>query len=303
MFVRFPAAGLEPPLRSSLLERLLSRAEEHPSADWRGDAYRMIVPDGAAPPPVAPVAAASDLQDPGTGTVFIATPLHCVAGMNSVRLAMDGRLRLEPADAAALAQQFNEDFGAREPRLLAGRSGALYCLFDRELAATTHDPEEFLGRDVFEFLPGGRDGPVLRGLMSEIEMWLFQRAAGRARGRDGLLSPTGLWLWGGGAVLPRLPPLAVWTAGADPLWSAWRPRADFPAEAGAAPGVVVLEERPGTQAWSAAEARWIIPALAALRAGGLRHVDLSAADRCFRLGARWSWRFWRRSRPWWEYFA
>jgi hypothetical protein len=302
VFVRFNAAGLDPPVRAPLLERLLARADSHPSADWRSEAYRMVVPGAQTAPPVAPAAAASDLQDPGGGTVFIAAALHCVAGMTNVRLAADGLLRLDPAEAADLARRFNADFGGRGSRLLAGRSGRLYCVFDGAIEATTHDPGEFLGRDVFDFLPAGRDSSLLRGLMSEMEMWLFERASGRARGQDGRLSPTGLWLWGGGEVLPRLPPLGAWTAGVDPLWSAWRPRAEFPADP-STPGIIVLDERPGEEAWTRAEAQWLRPALAALRAGRIHRIELSAADRGFHLGARWSWRLWRRSRPWWEHFV
>lgn len=301
----------EPLARAPLLERLLARADPaRPCRDWRREAWRIVKSVTAGTqdvdmPAVAPMAAAADLQVVDGGAVFMASPVHCVAGMTNVRLPVDGRVRLEPQEAAELARHFNQDFASGEARLLAGRSGALYCVFARALDCLTHDPDDLLGQEIGGFLPDGPDGPRLRALMSEIEMWLFQRAVSRARGRDGRLSATGLWLWGGGMPLSNPPVLPFWTAGGDPFWGAWRPRADFPTERAALTqsGVVVLADRPGSESWPLAEAAWLIPALAALRVGRIEGVELSAADRCYHIGARWRLRIWRRPRPWWEYFA
>jgi hypothetical protein len=68
-------------------------------------------------------------------------------------------------------------------------------------------------------------------------------------------------------------------------------------------GVIVAPEVPGTDAWRAAESRWLGPAIAELRSGKISRLDLSAGTRCFSVTARTSRRFWRRRKPWWEFFA
>jgi hypothetical protein len=42
--------------------------------------------------------------------------------------------------------------------------------------------------------------------------------------------------------------------------------------------------------------------LADLNRGNLDRLVLSAGERRFVLGERWRRRFWRRAKPWWEYF-
>jgi hypothetical protein len=159
--------------------------------------------------------------------------------------------------------------------------------------------------------------------MSEIEMWLFDHAANRARAARGELPVTGLWLWGGGETLRALPSVRGWAAGRDPLFVAFDvrtqfptgsggPRADAAASASAAPdanargdgggGVVVCSEAPGSAAWPRVERDWLVPAMAALQSGRISQLQLSAVDRCFRLTSPRHWRFWRRARPWWEWF-
>jgi hypothetical protein len=135
--------------------------------------------------------------------------------------------------------------------------------------------------------------------MSEIEMWLHGHALNRARGTGQRVPLTGLWLWGGGRALAELPALDGWTAGTDPLFGAWPARTSFPAERSS--GVVVLADAPGGDAWQATQSAWVAPALAALRTGHVRQVDVSIGEQRFILRAAWSWRIWRRIRPWWEY--
>ena len=48
----------------------------------------------------------------------------------------------------------------------------------------------------------------------------------------------------------------------------------------------------------ALDANWLSPVKSALIAGGIREFELVANDRCFRIGARAQWKFWRRRRPW-----
>ena len=270
-------------------------------ADWRSDAFRVIAPAGT---PVPPVAAAARHGLPGGegGTwVCVATPVHMRAGMSSVTLPPDGILDLQLPEAAQLAAGYNRTFAGSWPRLVVGRTGVLLAEFDKPLAALTHDPERVRGGDPFGALPSGADGPRLRRVMSEIEMWLFGHEVNLARQAQALQPITGLWLWGGGPTAARLPSVFGWTAGRDPLFCAFRDVADWPGEGG--PGVVVCDAEPGSQDWVEIERRWLDPAVAALRAGRIGRLEFSAAALRYGIGPGARLRFWRRAKPWWESFG
>jgi hypothetical protein len=169
------------------------------------------------------------------------------------------------------------------------------------MAVSTHDPESVAGHDVFAFQPTGPAAPALRRLMSEMEMWLFDHEVNLARASEAQPPITGLWLWGGGSSDERLPAVQGFTAGADPFFAAFGGERQFPHAAGA--GVVVCAEQPGAGDWLEVEQRWLAPAAAALRAGRITCLKLSAAGRCFSVGRGGYLRFWRRARPWWESYG
>ncbi|HEX4239952.1 MAG TPA: hypothetical protein VHZ53_00965 [Steroidobacteraceae bacterium] len=308
--------------RSVLIERLLARAE--PAAltrDWRRDAFEVIAADGAPMPGVAPCAwwaeqarmgirpaAAGATGLPGTrvsgaaraGTVLLATPVEYLAEMSNVRLADTGILAVAPEEATALAADFGRVLGDGETRLAAAPSGRLFCMHNREIVGTTCDPQSAAGRHIQEFLPSGRDGAPLRRLMSEMEMWLYEHEVNRRRTAAGLPVVSGLWLWGGGPQLESLPPTHGSAAGDDPLFDA------FQVSATAARGdaaVMAVAAQPGGAAWRELDACWLEPTLAALEAGRVAELRLSAGQRSFRLTGRGLRRFWRRPRPWWEHFT
>jgi hypothetical protein len=65
---------------------------------------------------------------------------------------------------------------------------------------------------------------------------------------------------------------------------------------------MVVDAAPGALGWRAMESRWLEPTLADLRRGRIARLELSAGEKRFVLSARWRRRFWRRAKPWWEYF-
>lgn len=287
--------------RCALLERLIARADgSSPIDDWRAAAFRVLAPHSAALPAVAAVAQLAQCGAADGAWVCIATPVHYLAEMSNVRLPADGILSLDPAEALALAGEFNREWQDLGLRLAMGRRD-LFFAADRELDVSTHDPEEVLGRHIEAFLPAGTDAPRLLQLMSEIEMWLFDHALNKQRIARGLAPVSGLWPWGGGRPVPLLPEVHGWTAGNDLCFGALNARDEFPAEPGAA--VIVLAEEPGTDAWRRAESRWLEPALAQLRSRRTASLEISSAHRCFAVSARSLRRFWRPLRPWWESFA
>jgi len=312
VFIRFPAPpGDAHPgdalQRAPLLERLLARADGCTDvADWRLEAYRVLADGSEAAPAVGPAALHVALGH-GAGasasrsaTAYVATPVHCVAAMTNVRLPPGGVLRLESAEAAELADDFNRVFAAGAQRLIAAPDGSLCCVFESGVMATGADPLSVVGHDIHGFLPSGPGGASVRRLMCEIEMWLFEHRVNQRRAAAGALPITGLWIWGGGPTVSRLPSLRGWMLGADPFFAAW-PALAAPGLTGNA-GVIVVADLPGSASWHAAQVAWLLPALASLRSGRIARLELCAGQRRYSLSARWRWRFWRRARPWWEFF-
>jgi hypothetical protein len=309
-YLRFTAISADSPQRSPLLERLLARADASvPVTDWRADAFRIIASPGGVMPGVAAAALYADVGAVSGASAFIATPVHYVAEMNNVRLSAAGVLSLSASEALVLAGDFDRLWHDAGIRLLAGRTGALYCVTDRPMPAITQDPQQVLGRHIEHHLPAGPAAPRLRQLMSEIEMWLFEHPVNRARITDAAPAVSALWLWGCADVVSSLPPVAGWAAGDDPFFRAFAAPPDSPLAADAddeprpGSGVAVIGAAPGAAEWGDIESRWLERSVADLRTGRIERLELSAADRKFIVSARWRRRFWRRPRPWWEYFA
>lgn len=299
-YFRFSARTPPDPRRSLLLEQLLARADTSASSsDWRLDAFRLIAPPAASMPAVAAAALFADRGVMEAAWVCIAAPVHYLAEMNNVRLAAEGMPTLRPDEAEALALDFNRVWSDSGTRLLAGRSAVLYCILDRALQVTTRDPEDVIGRHIEEYLPIGGGAPVLKRLMSEIEMWLFEHPVNGARAAQGLAPITGLWLWGGGTAITSLPTIQGFCSGNDVFFKAFTQQA----AGGGGGGVIVMPDVPGSDTWHEAESRWLKPAVAQLREGVISRLDLSAGARGWSVSARAILRFWRRRKPWWEWFA
>ncbi len=300
-YFRFSCRGAREQRRAPLLERLLARADSStPVTDWRADAFRILAPGSTPMPGVGAAAVCAQFGAVSGATVIVATPVHYLVEMSNVRLAVDGMLKLRQAEAGALADEFNRVWHGAGIRMLAGSRAELFCITDQPLAVSTHDPEDVLGHHIEMYLPTGEHAPRLRRLMSEIEMWLFEHAVNRARLAAGAAAVNGLWLWGAGPALASLPQVSGWTAGDDLLFNSFAARRG-PQQG--IPGVAVSGAEPGTEEWREVEASWIEGSLADLRARRIGRLDLSAGKRCFSLSSSGMHRFWRRGRPWWEYWA
>jgi hypothetical protein len=319
-YFRFAARGSSR-RRVPLLEQLLARADDWvPVADWRADAFRVMAPQAASMPAVAAAALCADRGAVDAGAVVtdavdtdalsaawvcVATPVHYEAEMTSVRMPADGMLSLTAAGAGALASDFNRVWKGSGIRMMAARSAQLFCVFDRALEVVTRDPEDVLGRHIEEYLPAGEDAARLKQLISETEMWLFEHAVNRARTELGLPAINGLWFWGGGAPLAALPNVPGWAAGDDLFFNAFGVRTNagrVPPDGEFPSGVIATGCAPGSEPWHALESRWLQPAIDQLRTRRIQALQISAAERCFTVTARGLWRFWRRTKPWWESF-
>lgn len=294
-----------------MLEKILARADVSTQlVPWRVQALRVLGLDSLAP--TAGIAQARYLGAVAEPWVMLATPVHMAAGMSSIQLVADGVLSIDVIEAQELAKSFNAAFAGSGVRLVAlggsaevSASARLLCLTERAYDVATRDPRDALGSDLWDFQPSGPDSARLRGLMSEIELWLFEHGSNARRVGRQELPITGLWMWAGGPTAatslsePSASGAPVFTGGEDPILSAINPQRGWPAAP--ASGVVVLQAVPGSAEWADVQLRWLEPALKSLLAGATEELHVSLGRQCFNLRAR-SWRrFWRRSRPWWEY--
>ncbi len=327
--------------RLPALERWLAQGERAPAPGgwrpwlWREFALRTPLASGVtsgvtsaadaidAAAPAAVAAAAVPNLPPGK-PLWFATPVHFVAGLDTVRLHPAGLVELDAAVQQVLAADF--------ARVFAGSGFSLHATGRRELllaggehaapgSLRSSDPAMWLGADPRAGFPAGAQAAELRRLGAEIEMWLHEHPLNRARASRGELPVNALWLWGGGApaviCAVRTAPAAV--AWAEDLYvdGLTRVRASqvmarperWPGQdaSAAPPGQLLvvcgLGAAPDVGSLLALEQDWIAPALAQWQAGRLVSATLLAGERAITLeGSRWRrlWRRLRRPSPWWE---
>ena len=274
---------------------------------------------GAAP---ASVAAAAAAGVPAGRTVWIATPLHLLAGLTTVHCDRRSLLRLTSADAQMLAASFADTFRGSGLDLRALEGGELLLSGSADMApAITTEPARLVLEPFAESLPAGEGAVALRRLGAEIEMWLHAHPLNEQRVRRGAPPVSTLWAWGGGSPM-AMPGAVEQECGAAAFGSdayirgLWRfaggearPQpVDWAAligEARAPRALCVVEVGELLQAhssWQLADAlaaidrQLLTPSLAALRRRELDRLVLLANDRCLSLRAAHLWRLWRHVR-------
>ncbi|MGC8518761.1 MAG: hypothetical protein ACP5P4_09575 [Steroidobacteraceae bacterium] len=267
--------------------------------------------------PVASVAAA--LAEVPAAALWLAEPLSLTEGVGRVHLERRGRLRLTPAEAHRLVEDFNALYAGSGFTLTGLPSGTLLLAGPAGEPVRTWDPARLPGEALAERLPSGPGAGALRRLGSELEMWLHTHPLNTERAARGAPSLSQLWLWGGGAGAAA--PLAgaplraevygeeAYLAGLARLGGGAL-RA-LPDEAHSVLGALsgralcalevseALGRGPQTDLLSALadlDRRWIAPAVAALGAGRLGRLWLLANDRAWCLRRGDLWRRWRRGR-------
>jgi len=319
---RSPQAEALP--RIPALELLLARAAcTRIPGGWRAWLTAVAAPAGVRDLPPATIAARAWLgPQVAPAGYWLATPVHYLAGIDSVHLHPAGLLRLAGEEQAELAADFNALFGDAGWVLQAyGRRELLLC--GPPLDASAVDPGQWAGRDPVGAAAHGVDAKVLRRLGSEIEMWLHEHPLNARRRAHGQLAVTGLWLWGsrsGSAPRPSglearpAPPVLYGTdLQAEGLWRLGGhmvralPESFEAARAHQDQHSIVLYPALGAEGLTALlqrlEERWLAPALGALRARRLGSLQLLAGERSFRLRRLWLARFWRERVPWWQALA
>jgi hypothetical protein len=279
---------------------------------WHGGALATAQPASIAGAAVPGVSAEEPL--------WLASPVHFVAGLDTLRLHPAGMLQLDAAEQRELAADFRTVF--------AGSGWSFHATGRRDLLVSggapaslrSHDPGLWLGADPAAGLPAGEGAGALRQFGAELEMWLHEHPVNLARLNRGQLNVNALWLWGGGERLtPRLPAgtrCVAWAADlfVDGLCAlaggvAEEPPRRWPlapGAAGAGPDRLVLCElgaAPDAASLAALDGEWIAGALADWQRGAFQSATLLAGNQAVRLERaplRRLWRAWRRARPWWE---
>jgi hypothetical protein len=263
----------------------------------------------------------------GAGSVWLATPLHLIAGLRGVYLDYRGLLKLDDATLDTLCQDFAAQFDARGFALQRLPGGGLLARGPRfEALPLTRDPARLLGGGVAGNTVEGAGAARLLQLGAELEMWLHTHPVNAARARRREAPLTTLWLWGGAEAAPALAPLSagheaatfMTVFAADPVAAGLcalsgahlRPPAVSAHDilnSGAARTAAVIElfhtDKPQPASLldllQHLDERVLAPVVTALKDGVIRQLTLVANDRCSVLTARDGLRFWRRSRgPW-----
>jgi hypothetical protein len=269
---------------------------------------------------LAPARISAAVLAAGTGSEWIATPLHLSAALTRVHLDHRGQLRLAPPQQAALAQSFARAFAGSGLTLLPLPCGEFLLRAPGIAALPTPEPARFAGAEVPPLLAPIAQGAALRRTASEIEMWLHAESGGAARLPAQEPSVNALWLWGAsgaaGEPTPHPGAVAVPGFGADAfLDGLWRlqgaqcrpvPGSLGAVLAAAAPRTVLAlsvsaqlrEAASGTftEALAALDARFITPALAALGQGTLTSVTLIVNDIALSVRRGSGLKLWRRPR-------
>jgi hypothetical protein len=270
---------------------------------------------GVAPARIAAVCVA---EPGGAGaadaTAWIATPVQLVADLTRVHLPAHGLLRLQPAELAALTASFRSAFGGSGFTLHPLPCGELLLFTAGMAPLATLEPARAAGGDLAQVLPQGRQAASLRRLGAEIEMWLHGEPLNSTRTQRGEAPVTSLWLWGsaGAPGVPLTVPDAGVGAGLgaprafgsdawlDGLWRIQGSACErLPPRLSREGGERDLEVWVLSLAPTLAQldARFISPAIEALRRGAADIVTLIANDTCVTLGPRSGRHFWRRARP------
>jgi hypothetical protein len=279
--------------------------------------------------PAVVALAASDPPDPRHphATAWLATPIHRIAGLTRVHLDRRGLLQLPPDELGTLVADFNQVFGggaAAELHLRRLHDSSLLLEGPASLVARTTEPARALVAGLEDSQPQGSQAAALKRLGAEVEMWLHAHPLNSQRARRGVPAVNALWFWGGGelAALPPVPASAARPGsgvnrllGADPYavglaLSSGIATGPLPADLRDAPGIAsrectavvaeitpILHQNPNCSLLDAIaelDRAFVVPALAALRAGSIGRLTLLVNDHEFCMRPHDRLKFWRR---------
>jgi hypothetical protein len=251
------------------LERWLSRGGFHAGPgisveDWLWQRFAAAGTERA----IAPVTWALDAGDPEGRWWMRADPVHFIVGRTGLRLAPLDTLRLDAAEASALADAIRRHFDEPRFELFTPSLQRWYLGADSPFDLATTSPASAVGDDVDRQLPRGPGRREWLRFMNEVQMLWFEHPVNLAREQRGEPVASSLWLHGAGRMpAPGSPPYTR-TAGGDSLLAALSALAGRP--------WCALDQDAGHWLESAADGRWLL------------QIDTLAA--CAQAGDAFGWR-------------
>lgn len=246
--------------------------------------------------PVAPWLARAAGLDTDGAYWLCAEPARFVVGQADVRLAgLVGDL--DEAEADALIATLNAHFADDGIRFAAPGPAHWFVRVEHAPRLITRPPEVALGAPLFPYLVAGPDAARWRRWQSEMQMLLFEHAVNRSREQSRREPVDGVWLWGGGTLVPRdAPAVRIFANGGlirDLGRSAGLAPAPLPAALDATPSgaaevfwLDAIDVDAAAMRLPALDRAWLAPAERALHAGTIREVELVIAGRALALGFR-----------------
>lgn len=290
--------------------RRLGRAERSVEAADQAARVFDILPRGW---PVAAVSRQRDVGDGAHGAWLRADPAYVRPDINGARLlAYGAALSLNERDSAALLPALRPLFGDAGFPIDAPVPTRWYLSLPRESRLPRFAaPEQALGEDMFQHLPGvqtapgegeGSEGRRWRALLSEAQVVLHNHPHNAQRIAAGLAPINSLWFWGAGVLPDHVRTTYTRMFSDDEALIAFGAQAGIvvsalPAQWVADPaneGETLLDLR-GARDLTPLQRDWLEPIASALDSGALDRLALAFADgERFELVRSQRWRFWRK---------
>ena len=268
-----------------------------------------------------------DMPAAQEGTRWIAAdPVHLRFHQERLILANGATLGISVAEAVLIAEEMNRHFGhIGRVHVAAPERWYLELSGESVLAGFIPPPlSTVTGRSIERLLPEIMQDRAVRGLLNEIQTFLYAHPANQQRENKGLLSINSVWLWGAGSLPPRLESKfdGVWSS--HPLTIGFARAAGVPTHptpvdaanflAHAAPDthqlveiddlVAPVQHENGEayrNAIASLEHRWFAPLQQAVATGRIKQLRMEAATAYATLtwegGRRDQWKFWHRPQP------
>lgn len=269
--------------------------------------------------PFAPLRLVGEGSAAADGAWICADPVH-LRFARDVLILTDARdLGIEPEETTQLIAALNEHF-AGLGRFHAPAPERWYLHLERVPAIRTHPVTQVVGRRVDAFLPEGAEATQWRRHINEAQVLLHTHAVNREREERGQALINSVWFWGAGALPSVFSPSMSKVLGDSTLLTGLAKASGIPLEVTGAGymraahtgDMLIVLEQLGTfsrhldmEGWRETlreiERHWFSPALAALRAGAIDRLMLTAlgdeAQLQVTVHRRDLWKLWRASCP------